>query len=941
MAKYQELMLLLHSETPSQRNIPKTESLLTHATHNIIHYIEPGSMSTLELGSIPGLMAAWTSKKKRTSKTNAEVAIILEQLLNRVIDERRAGNESARATTRMYTMTIDAWSKSGKRGYAAHRSQSILDSMEQMYREGDMHSKPDSYTYNAVLNAWSKSGEDDASARAQKILNRMTNDLFIKPDVCTYTTVIDSLKNGGRGSAHKALQLLNIMQNADNNVRPNAYTFTTIINVLAKSGDNDAGNKSLIIIEYMMDIYKNGDYDSRPNILTCNGVLGCLAKGSGKHTAAKIDEMLTRMKLPKEQNGFEVPPDGISYNIAILFYCRQKSIDSISHAISLLQLMKTENVSPTLNQYNAVIIALSKLQNGNSPKIADSVLQQMIKSFENGEVHAVQPDTISFNACMNAYSRCTGLDSARRAEELIIQMHNLHQSKAYVGLKPNARSFAAVLQAWARSGQRKTAAIRTEEIIYRMEQLHQLGELESPPDVYCYTIAIAAWANSGSFDAGQRAEQLLDRMDQMYERGYKNVKPNVRTYNAVIDTIYRSRKGSPENAEALLLKMIRHYESGDADLQPDTFSFNAAIQCFTKSRRPDAGDRAMALLQKMLSLHEKGVVEPDARSFSHVIEHYSKSSDKDAPTKAENLLKMMVNLYLQQAKNGKYSENLMPNLFSFTAVMMSYTRSHPNAGVHCEEILVLLNYLYTASNCNPKLKPNAFVYNCVLDAYSKSGKLRVSAQRAQEILSIMEQEYSNGRDDMRPTAKTYILTMICFAKSKEIGKARKTLNILRRMNQQYHNGNTLAQPNVQAYSILINAVAFTNHENFEEEKESLDIAKTAMKELQDCDFDEPNSITYGSFLKACGNLNLPKELLEHDARSSFLKCCEEGQVNEYVVSQLKNAVSNEMLEELIPNWYNLEYRKNRWNKGLPPHWSRNVPEKLLNETKGRWCSSSA
>ena len=61
-------------------------------------------MSLYDLESIPALMAAWPSKKKKTSKTNAEIAIILEQLLNRMIDERKAGNLNARATTRMYTM---------------------------------------------------------------------------------------------------------------------------------------------------------------------------------------------------------------------------------------------------------------------------------------------------------------------------------------------------------------------------------------------------------------------------------------------------------------------------------------------------------------------------------------------------------------------------------------------------------------------------------------------------------------------------------------------------------------------------------------------------------------------------------------------------------------------------------------------------------------------
>lgn len=383
-----------------------------------------------------------------------------------------------------FIKTIDAWSKSGRKGYAANRAHSILDSMEQMYQEGDTDIKPDCYTYNAVLNAWSKSEEYDASMRAEAILKRMNEDDSIEPDVFTYTTVIDSLKNGGRYSAHRALQLLNIMQNSENKVRPNTYTYTTIINVLGKSGDYDAGTKCLMIIDYMMELYCAGDINSKPNALTCNGVLGCLAKTKGLQSSTRINEVLARMKLPPDQHGFGVPPDGISYNIAILFYCRQHTMESIHSAIALLEEMKREDVPPTLKQYNAVIIAISKLQQENSPQLADSILQKMISSFEAGEKYAVQPDTISFNACMNAFSRCTSVQAAHRAEELITQMHNLCQTKAYQNLKPNVRSFAAVLQAWARSGQRREAAIRTEDIIHRMEQLYDAGELESPPDVY-------------------------------------------------------------------------------------------------------------------------------------------------------------------------------------------------------------------------------------------------------------------------------------------------------------------------------------------------------------------------------------------------------------------------------------------------------------------------
>ena len=427
----------------------------------------------------------------------------------------------------------------------------------------------------------------------------------------------------------------------------------------------------------------------------------------------------------------------------------------------------------------------------------------------------------------------------------------------------------------------------------------------------------------------------------MYKRGYNDVKPNVRTYNAVIDTMYRCPNGNPKKAEELLRFMIQKYKEGDMDLQPDSFSFHACIQCYTKSNDQYAGDKAISLLEEMLQLRNDGILQTDRRIFSHISEWYAKNISNQAPEKAKQLLHMQIDIYQQDLQiHNRHNEKIMPNSFAFKNIMMMYTKTSQNAGTQNEQLLQLLQNFYQITECNPKCKPNIFLYNCVLEGYYKSGELRFSAKKANDILTFLEQQYQNGYDDLRPTSKTYIYTMSCYAKSREMGKARKTLNVLRRMQKQYDNGNPYTQPNVQAYSLVINAAAFTNHEDVEEEKEALDVAKIAMKELDECPYDNPNSITYGSFMKVCANLNLPKDTLEQEAKIAFLKCCENGQLNEYVLSQFKYAVSDSLFKEIIPNWDQLSDEKNNWNKNLPKEWSRNVPVKLLYDTRGNWWRSN-
>jgi len=431
--------------------------------------------------------------------------------------------------------------------------------------------------------------------------------------------------------------------------------------------------------------------------------------------------------------------------------------------------------------------------------------------------------------------------------------------------------------------------------------------------------------------------QLFERMEKMHNLGHINVKPNVRTYNAVIDTIHRSPKGKPEQAEQFLFKLLKKFEEGDTELQPETFTFNAAIHCFTKKKASGYGERAVVILEKMLHLHKRGIVTPDSRSFSHIIEHFSWRKDKGGPETAERLLKTNINLFNEDKVHKRYNSRLKPTIFSFTSIMMGFARTHEYAGERSEQILGLLNSVYERSQFDPKLKPNAFVYNCILSAYSRSGELKASAKRAEEILSLLEQKYKEGQYDMRPNAKSYIFTMVCFAKSKEMGKARKAFNVLKKMKKQYENGNESAQPNVQAYNALMNAVAFTNHEDMEEEKESLDIAKIVMKELYESEYDNANSMTYGSLIKACGNLNLPKELIEDEVIKAFHRCGEEGQVNEYVLTQLRYAIPKTLFQELVPmTTSNYMDKNSRWNSNVPASWSRNVPDKFLNDSKGGW-----
>ena len=67
---------------------------------------------------------------------------------------------------------------------------------------------------------------------------------------------------------------------------------------------------------------------------------------------------------------------------------------------------------------------------------------------------------------------------------------------------------------------------------------------------------------------------------------------------------------------------------------------------------------------------------------------------------------------------------------------------------------------------------------------AKSGE-RGSAKRCLEILNEMEELSMNGDIQSKPNVYTYTAVINSFARSKEVDKAVKAVDVLQRMEEQY------------------------------------------------------------------------------------------------------------------------------------------------------------
>ena len=99
----------------------------------------------------------------------------------------------------------------------------------------------------------------------------------------------------------------------------------------------------------------------------------------------------------------------------------------------------------------------------------------------------------------------------------------------------------------------------------------------------------------------------------------------------------------------------------------------------------------------------------------------------------------------------------------------------------------------------------------------------------------------------------------------------------------------------------------------------------------------PNPVIFGTFIKCCGRLDLPDALVVQSATRAFRDCCRAGCVSDFVLTQLRCALSPEkFLNVLVKNGYqNLDTKGKSMSRDgkrlkhigiseLPQDWTRNV-----------------
>mmetsp|Transcript_14092 Transcript_14092/g.34145 ORF Transcript_14092/g.34145 Transcript_14092/m.34145 type:complete len:1145 (-) Transcript_14092:60-3494(-) len=637
-------------------------------------------VGALDPSTIPiaAVMNAWAKTK------SAQGATMVETWLKRAQEEYVAGNTRVIPSTKMYTMAVDAWAKSGEGVSAAQRAEEILQEMNRIYQQtGQENLRPTTGIFNAVINAWARSREKMAPSRAEQILQWMhtlhESNPTIQPDKYTFNTVIHAYaKSGGTVAAAKAQELLTTMhsmyENGNRLAKPDTITYNVVINAWAKSGGKGAESEAEKLLAKMHRLHEQGDPEVKPNVVTYGAVIDAYAKSGEAGAASRADTLLANMIQLHQADPVthaDLRPNTYVFNTVINCWAKSDERDAASKAEEMLVAMGRlhssgmPNLKPDAFTYTAVIDAWAKSGFRGAASRADQLLDKMEAKYLAGDMD-LKPNTFTYNAVINALAKSGEAGAAARAERVLQNMVNRHRHGANSDVKPTTINFNTVLDAWAKSGGGRQAAERAEEILEWMDRLNRGGNKDVRPDTITFNAVLDAWARSGDRMAPHRAEQILDHMDELYRAGNKGVKPDTYTYNTLINAWAKCpEKGSAERAEHVLRVMNQRYRDGDKDFKPNTRTHTSVIDAWAKSGESGAAIRAEQILNNMIANYKKSGdkdVKPNVHTANAVCNACAFTKiDEDRPEALRIAFRVFEWLSSQQ--------DMFPDAYTYTIIL--------------------------------------------------------------------------------------------------------------------------------------------------------------------------------------------------------------------------------------------------------------------------------
>merc|ERR1719491_2654286 len=236
----------------------------------------------------------------------------------------------------------------------------------------------------------------------------------------------------------------------------------------------------------------------------------------------------------------------------------------------------------------------------------------------------------------------------------------------------------------------------------------------------------------------------------------------------------------------------------------DRRTFHWLMDSWAFSDQREGVHQALSLLRRMESIAPTHPhLAPDVRSYSKLINAYAKSRQKGAGEKAHSVLKSMLEL---QSSSSSNNDTVKPNAFLYTSVLEAYANSSPTSPTAAQSAESLCYEMHALHSTQPELqiRPTPRSYNAVINAWGHSAKhVPDSAERAESFLNAMEDRHAEGQrenpedwDNPKPNTINYNSAIHAWANSRNDDAPNRSERLLRRMRERHsEGGDELVTPN--------------------------------------------------------------------------------------------------------------------------------------------------
>lgn len=433
-----------------------------------------------------------------------------------------------------------------------------------------------------------------------------------------------------------------------------------------------------------------------------------------------------------------------------------------------------------------------------------------------------------------------------------------------------------------------------------------------------YNLIIDIISKNGKSNNSTIIHEIIDKITNAPQQ--YNIQPDAITYNALLYSY--SQKPNPNSAEETetLLRQLIEYNKPH-----DVISYNIVLNAWAKNNTHDkdpltktnkkkrAADRAEMLLiemQRRYLDYSHVHVKPNVRSFTILLDAYSNSNDLDAAKKATELLYFMEELSGEKEGGSGGSggsgcddndnESLRPNLFMYNSVLNAWSKSSLPGSSQCAQDLLdrMIDNCITHHDKKGEdyviVRPNTISFAICIKAHAR-GDEKGSSDKALALLKRMLELYKHYGFDTKPDTGTFNSVLRALNNDSNEDQATKAENLLRQMKEMG------LHPDLTSYNHILRCCCNTKTNDVRLRRSALRIATEtllAMKQSNGVHAVIPDPYTFNFFIKTCDRLTNGEEKIKL-IKAAFQYCIQEGKFSKPVLSIMKNALKPNELRDIL------------------------------------------